>query len=169
MNLDRAIRVWVIFFEQFLSRNWLIYWYFKQNKEPTKSFWLIIAPFYPHTGFGGHDWIFRPIVEDAVIRCDQLLEKIMEILKNNTDVEKKLFDMVSLLKSEVLELQINDQKFKKKMAELEDERLRLLTCLTVVREIPLKLFRILKIHKIYQQYPHFTMSWDRVWKLWFQE
>ena len=39
--------------------------------------------------------------------------------------------MVVLLKSEVLELQINDLKFKEKIAELEDERLRLLTCLTV--------------------------------------
>ena len=39
--------------------------------------------------------------------------------------------MVVLLKSEVLALQINDLKFKEKIAELEDERLRLLTCMTV--------------------------------------
>ena len=38
-----------------------------------------------------------------------------------TDVEKKLFDMVVLLKSEVWEFQINDQKFKEKIANLKSE------------------------------------------------
>ena len=36
------------------------------------------------------------------------------------DIEKKLFDMIVLSKSEVLELQINDLKFKEKIAELEE-------------------------------------------------
>ena len=52
-----------------------------------------------------------------------------------TDVEKKLFDMVVLLKSEVLELQTNDQEFKEKIAELEDERLRL----NLIREVEFEL------------------------------
>ena len=49
-----------------------------------------MAPFLPYPGFGGHAWIFRPILEDAVKKClhddftqEQLMKEIRDILENH--------------------------------------------------------------------------------------
>ena len=62
-----------------------------------------MAPFYPHAGFGGHAWIFRPILEDAVLQCPvdfnqgQLLEGVKEILLGNLSSYPTLVDLPDLI------------------------------------------------------------------------